>query len=573
MKKVIAEIIYDSLQKEMKENKLTISISQEEIENLIEIPPNSEMGDYAFPCFTLSKILKQPPNEIALFLRKKIGNEPLKFEDIQSSGPYLNFFVDRVALAQKTISEIKAQKHLYGKNKQEKPLKTMVEFPSPNTNKPLHLGHLRNMSIGESISRILEFNGDKVVRANLNNDRGIHICKSMAAYDKYGNNKTPITAKKKSDHFVGDYYVMFNEKSKNDLQLERESHRMLQQWEEGEKKILALWSKMNKWALDGFEKTYKKFGISHDIEFFESKIYKKGKEIVKEGFREGLFYRKEDGAIAVDLKKEGLDEKILMRLDGTSVYITQDLYLAKFKFEKYKLDKSIYVVGNEQEYHFNVLFTILKKLGFEKQMHHLSYGMVELPEGKMKSREGTVVDADDLIDKVQNLVKKELNSRAKLSNSELEKRSLIIALSAIKYLLLKVDIKKNMIFNPKESISFEGDTGPYILYSYARASSILRKIKKQSKPITIKELKRTEIELSKKLGEFKEISLKAYRQLNPTIIAAYAYQLSQIFNEFYHECPVLGSEREYFRKGLVESFKQVLGISLNILGIEALEEM
>jgi arginyl-tRNA synthetase len=573
MKGVIADLIYDSIQKEMKQNKQYLEISKEDIEKLIEIPPVSEMGDYAFPCFALSKLLKQPPNEIALFLRKQIGNELLMFQDIQTSGPYLNFFVNRFELAKKTIAEIKEQKNNYGKMQQQNQLTTMVEFPSPNTNKPLHLGHLRNMAIGESVSRILEFNGDKVIRANLNNDRGIHICKSMIAYQKYGKNNTPLKAKKKSDHFVGDFYVMFNNKSKEVKSLEQESQNMLQKWEDGDKKTLALWTKMNKWALDGFKKTYKKFEIAHDVEFFESQIYKNGKDIILNGLKENIFSQKKDGAIAVDLSKEGLGEKILLRTDGTSVYITQDLYLAKLKFEKYKLDKSIYVVGNEQEYHFNVLFSVLKKLGFEKQMHHLSYGMVELPEGKMKSREGTVVDGDDLIEKVQNLVKKELTSRAKLSNKELENRSLIIALSAIKYILLKVDIKKNMIFNPKESINFEGDTGPYILYSYARASSILRKIKKKSIPMKFNGLMRTEVELSKKLSEFPLIVEKSYEQLNPTIIANYSYQLSQIFNEFYHECPVLGSEKEHFRKTLVESFKQVLANALHLLGIDTLEEM
>jgi arginyl-tRNA synthetase len=548
MKRVIAELIHKALKQELKERKEKIEISLDEIESFIETPPNSELGDYAFPCFFLSRVLKEPPNEIAVFLRKNIGNEPLSFEEIQTSGPYLNFFIDRVAFAQKVISQIKKEKNNYGKTAPEKKINTMVEFPSPNTNKPLHLGHLRNMAIGESISRLLSFNGEKVIRANLNNDRGIHICQSMAAYQKYGKNLTPSKAGKKPDHFVGDYYVMFNEKSKKNEELEIFSHRLLQKWEQGDKEVLALWEKMNKWAFEGFQETYKKFQISHDVEFFESKIYKKGKEIVLDGLKKGIFIERPDKAVIADLKNEGLGEKVLLRIDGTSVYITQDLYLAKLKFEKYNLDKSIYVVANEQNYHFEVLFTLLKKLGFEKEMIHLSYGMVELPEGRMKSREGTVVDADDIIEKVQNLVKKELSSRANLSEKELEKRSLKIALAAIKYILLKSDIKKNMVFNPKDSINFEGDTGPYLLYSYARATSILKKIKTQLKPFTPEKLEKSEVDLSKKLSDFKEVVLKAYTNLNPSLITNYSFQLAKIFNEFYHNCPVIIQRRHTLEK-------------------------
>jgi arginyl-tRNA synthetase len=396
----------------------------------------------------------------------------------------------------------------------------------------------------------------------------------MAAYKFYGRKRTPKMAKKKSDHFVGDFYVMFNKKEKENEKLEIESHRLLQMWEKGDKEVISLWKIMNKWALDGFKETYSKFGIKHDVEFYESEIYEKGREIVEKGLKDKIFSKTKDGAIISDLTKEGYGEKVLLRSDGTSVYITQDLYLAKLKYEKYKIDKSIYVVGNEQEYHFKVLFSILKKLGYNLEgLKHLSYGMVNLPEGKMKSREGTVVDADDLIDEVQNLVKKELQSRDKMSKKLLEERSLKIALSAIKYILLKVDTKKDMIFNPKESIDFEGDTGSYILYSYARASSILKKLKKVEKDYSLNEIEDKEISLVKKLSEFKDVVLKSYRDLNPSIIANYAYQLSQVFNEFYHACPVIDSEKRAFRADLVISFRQVLENSLNILGIEPLEKM
>lgn len=570
MREVISKILVKAIKEE------GVSLKKEEVEKFIGIPPSPEMGDFAFPCFFLAGKLKMSPDEIAINVRGNIEDIPSGFDDIQTKGPYINFFLDRKAVAMDLIEEIKASGDNYGKGKKTV-TKTMVEFPSPNTNKPLHLGHLRNMTIGESVSRILEFNGEKVIRANLNNDRGIHICKSMAAYKFYGKNKTPKLAKKKSDHFVGDYYVMFNKKEKENAKMEIESHRLLQRWEQGgDKEVMDLWKKMNKWALDGFKETYAKFGIKHDVEFFESDIYKNGRDIVEKGLKDKILQKKEDGAIVADLEKEGLGEKVLLRSDGTSVYITQDLYLAKLKYEKYKLDRSIYVVGNEQEYHFNVLFSILKKLGYHFDgLKHLSYGMVNLPEGRMKSREGTVVDADDLIDEVQKLVKKELSSReaGKLLKKQLEEKSLKIALAAIKYILLRVDTKKDMTFNPKESIDFEGDTGSYILYSYARASSILKKLKKYEKNYSLEEIEDKEVALVKKLGEFKEIVLKSYRDLNPSAIANYSYQLSQIFNEFYHACPVINSEKISFRADLVVSFIQVLKNALYLLGIEPLEKM
>lgn len=562
--------------------KKEVELSKKEIENLIEIPPNSEMGDFAFPCFVLSKTLKQQPHEIAKDLRKKI-NPTDEIESVVVNGPYLNFFVNKKLFSENLINEILEQKEKFGSKKFN--LKGMIEFPSPNTNKPLHLGHLRNMAIGESLARIAEFYGEEVIRANLNNDRGIHICKSMVAYQKFGKNKTP--GKTKSDHFVGEFYVKFNKKSKINKKLEDDAKECLRKWEAGDKETIALWKKMNKWALDGFRETYKLFKIKHDRNYYESEIYNYGKEIVAEGIKKRIFKKQKDGSVIINLKKENLGEKILLRADGTSVYITQDLYLAKLKDKEFDLDWSIYVVGNEQDYHFNVLFAILKKLGYDLELKHLSYGMVNLPEGKMKSREGTVVDADDLIKNVQNLVKKELTSRTKLSKKELESRSLKIALAAIKYFLLKVDIKKNMLFNPKESINFEGDTGPYLLYSYARASSILRrvtqahtgssKIQTKAKPrpakTEIKNFEKQEFELAKKLSQFPEVVLSAYKNYNPSLIANYSYELAKTFNEFYHACPVINSENQNFRLNLVKSFRIVLKNSLNLLGIETLEEM
>jgi len=566
------EIISELLQKALKEE--NVKISKEEIEKLIEIPPSIEMGDYAFPCFFLASKLKQDPKEIALQIRENLGNPSKEFQDIQTQEAYINFFVNRKNLAENLIKEILFEKENYRKTKSIKQIRTMVEFPSPNTNKPLHLGHLRNMSIGESVSRILESQGEKVLRANLNNDRGIHICKSMLAYKKYGKNKKP-TKKIKSDKFVGDFYVMFNKKAKKNPKLELESHELLRKWEQGDDETVKLWKKMNIWALKGFEKTYEKFGIKFDKEYFESEMFEKGKEIIYQGVKDKIFKKNSsDESVIINLEKEKLGKKFLIRPDGTTLYITQDIYLAMQKNKKFKLNKSIYVVANEQEYHFKVLFAILKKLGFNSEsLIHLSYGMVNLPEGKMKSREGTIVDADELIEKVQNLVKKELNSREKILKKELELRSLKIALSSIKYFLLKIDAKKNMLFNPKDSINFEGDTGAYLLYSYARASSILRKIKVKQKEFEIKELEKIEWELVKKISQFKEVVLNSYKNLNPSLIANYSYQLSQIFNEFYHVCPVINSKQESFRIGLVKAFRQVLKNSLDLLGIETLEKM
>jgi len=570
MQKEIAKL----LKKAIDDLKEKVKLTEEQIESFIEIPPSAEMGDYAFPCFALAEKIELSPKDIALQVRGNIKKIPEGFSSIETKGPYINFFVDRKKLALNLILEILEKRDNYGKTELEKQKKIMVEFPSPNTNKPLHLGHLKNMSIGESISRILEFSGEKVIRANLNNDRGIHICKSMLAYQKYGKGKKP-SKELKSDHLVGDFYVLFNNKLKNNPNLDVESHEMLRKWEAGDKEIIALAEKMNRWALDGHKETYKKFGIKHDKEYFETQIYEKGREIILDGVKKGIFKQQADSSVKINLEKEGLGEKYLLRPDGTSLYITQDLYLAKLKLEEFKLNSSIYITGNEQEYHFKVLFYLLKKLGFSfaDNLYHLSYGMVNIPEGKMKSREGTVVDADDTITKVQDLVKKELTKREKLSKKEMEKRSLIITLAAIKYLLLKTDIKKTVVFNPKESINFEGNTGPYLLYSYARASSILRKAKKIKKDLNVNQLEQKEIELVKKLSEFKEIISKSFKDLNPSYIANYSYQLAQIFNEFYHTCPVIGSEKESFRILLIEAFRQVIKTSLYLLGIEVLEKM
>ena len=550
-----------------------IKLKEDEILSILEVPSNPELGDIAFPCFKLSSIYKKKPIEIAKELESKIKITK-DLEKIKATGPYLNFFLEKSNLAIEVIKKILKEKEKFGTEKNKQTI--MIEFPSPNTNKPLHLGHLRNMSLGESVSRILEHQGNKIIRANLNNDRGVHICKSMYAYEKWGKNKTPESEKKKTDHLIGDFYVMFSKAAKENPALEEEAQKILQKWELGDKKTIALWKKMNKWAFDGFKETYKLFGIKHDKQYYESEIYGQGKELAQEGLNKKIFIKK-DNAIIADLTDEKLGEKVILRADGTSIYITQDMYLATLKDKEYKLDGSIYVVANEQDYHFQVLFTILKKFGykFTKNLHHLSYGMVELPEGRMKSREGTVVDADDLILETQKLAKTEIKKRfPKLSEKELNIRSLKIALSAIKFMLLKTDHVKNIIFNPNEAISFEGDTGPYIQYSYARASSILKKSKKKPEiKLTSKILKEKEILLIKKLAEFPEVIENAQRNLSPSIISNYTLELAHIFNEFYHQTKVLDSENEIFLLALVESFRIVCKKSLYLLGIETVEEM
>lgn len=566
MKETIVKILKKAIEEEK------IKIEKKEIEPALEVPPSVEMGDYAFPCFILTSKMKMPPSEIALKIRANIKEKD--FKEIQTSGPYINFFIDRKILAVNLIKQIRKDKDKFGSLNLGKGKKVVIEFPSPNTNKPLHLGHLRNISIGESVSRILEFSGEKVIRTNLNNDKGVHICKSMLAYKKWGKNKKP-SKKNKSDHLVGDFYVMYSKKSKNNPKLESEAHEMLRKWEDGNSEIISLWKKMRDWSLKGFSETYKKLGIKHDQEYFESDIYKEGKEIILEGVNKKLFEQEKDGAVSINLEKQGLGKKYLLRADGTTIYMTQDIYLAFLKQKQFNPDELIYVVANEQDYHFKVLFYILNQLGFEKEkLKHLSYGMVNLPEGKMKSREGNVVDIDELIEEVKKLVGKEIKKREpKISKKELENRSNIISLAAIKYFLLKIDAKKNMLFNPKESIKFEGNTGPYLLYSYARANSILRKAKKKNKILCFDDLEKKELELIKKLSDFSEIIANAFNQLNPSLIANYSYELSQIFNEFYHTCPVIDSEKQEFRISLVESFKQVLKNSLSLLGIETLEKM
>lgn len=479
----------------------------------------------------------------------------------------------------------------------------MVEFSSPNTNKPLHLGHIRNNLLGDSVSRLLKASGNNVIKTTLVNDRGVHICKSMLAWLKVGNGATPESTGIKGDHLVGDMYVAFNdiykkeveeliaggmdeETAKKEAPCLKEAHEMLQKWEAGDKEVRDLWARMNGWVLKGFDESYKALGITFDKVYYESQTYLLGKELVQKGLDMGVFVKDQDGSVWCDLTADGLDRKLLIRSDGTSVYITQDLGTAERRFAEYHLDSHVYVVGNEQNYHFQVLKLILKKLGFEwsDNIFHLSYGMVELPEGKMKSREGTVVDADDLIQKMYEEARATSDESGKLADmSEEDKAKLyhMIGLGALKYFIIKVDPKKTMLFNPKESIDFNGNTGPFIQYTHARIRSILRKaaekgIEYAASPLPKVELSAKEIRLIKLLNAFPAKIAEGAQAYSPAVIANYAYDLAKEFNQYYHDTPILKEENEdvlKMRLVLIDTLSAVLRKAMGILGIELPERM
>ncbi|MBD9091411.1 MAG: arginine--tRNA ligase [Bacteroides oleiciplenus] len=479
----------------------------------------------------------------------------------------------------------------------------MIEYSSPNTNKPLHLGHVRNNLLGNALANIVMANGNKVVKTNIVNDRGIHICKSMLAWLKYGNGETPESSGKKGDHLVGDYYVAFDKHYKAEVTellekgmtkeeaeaaspLMNEAREMLVKWEAGDPEVRALWAKMNNWVYEGFDETYRKMGVSFDKIYYESNTYLEGKEKVMEGLEKGFFYKKEDGSVWADLTADGLDHKLLLRADGTSVYMTQDIGTAKLRFADYPIDKMIYVVGNEQNYHFQVLSILLDKLGFEwgKSLVHFSYGMVELPEGKMKSREGTVVDADDLVEEMVNTAKETSNELGKLdglTQEEADNIARIVGLGALKYFILKVDARKNMTFNPKESIDFNGNTGPFIQYTYARIQSVLRKAAEAGIVIPAEipvgiELSEKEEGLIQMVADFAAIVKQAGTDYSPSIIANYTYDLVKEYNQFYHDFSILREENEavkVFRLALSENVAKVVRLGMGLLGIEVPDRM
>lgn len=487
----------------------------------------------------------------------------------------------------------------------------MIEYSSPNTNKPLHLGHVRNNLLGWSLAQIMEANGNRVVKTNIVNDRGIHICKSMLAWQKWGNGATPESTGKKGDHLIGDYYVAFDQhyraelaeltakfkaegmtdeeaekRAKEDSPLMKEAHDMLVRWEQGDKEVRALWKKMNDWVYQGFDETYKAMGVGFDKIYYESETYLEGKAKVEEGLAKGLFFRKPDGSVWADLSDEGLDQKLLLRADGTSVYMTQDIGTAALRFKDYPIDKMIYVVGNEQNYHFQVLSILLDRLGFKwgKELVHFSYGMVELPNGKMKSREGTVVDADELMEEMVSAARRtseELGKFADMTENERNEIARIVGMGALKYFILKVDARKNMLFNPEESIDFNGNTGPFIQYTYARIRSIMRKAEAEGivlpsvLPDTLP-LNEKEVQLIQKLNSFETVVEQAGKDYSPSGIANYCYELTKDFNQFYHDYSILNAESaeaKTLRLALAKNVAKTIKNGMQLLGIEVPERM
>ena len=579
-------------------NKLVPESNKIDEETVIaEIPPKAEMGDLGFPMFGFAKTLKKSPQVIAKEVAEILIKENFP-DEIITEGPFVNIRFNRGAFAENLLNKIFSTKDCYGRVDTLKGSRIMVEFSSPNTNKPLHLGHLRNDVLGESISRILKACGADVRKVSIINDRGLHICKSMLVYQKYGEGKTPQSESIKSDHFVGDWYVRFGKELQNQVEeiMQRdgikkeeaeerapfliEARELLRKWEAGDSETVNLWRKMNDWAMTGMKETYDRTGVSFDQFYFESETYLKGRDEVLKGLDTGLFYKAEDGAVWIDLTEEKLDKKVLLRSDGTSLYITQDIGTAIFRYRDWKFNRLVYVVGSEQEYHFKVLFTILKKLGFEwaQNLYHLSYGMVNLPEGKMKTREGTVVDADDLLDNLKNLAFKEIKEKEReeaVGDPDLTAEK--IALGALHYYLLQVSPTRDMLFNPQESLSFKGNTGPYLQYMGARISSILRK---NSVPADMYDCKLLtsdpEWELLKALADYPNIVGLSAEKMEPSILAVYLYDLSKAFSRFYHDCPILNAESVELvsaRIRLAKGAIYVLKDALDLLCIPFLETM
>lgn len=581
-------------------------------ENMVQLQKTKREfeGSLTLVVFPFLKISRQKPEATA----EAIGNWLVENCEHVERFNVVKGFLNLVLAQQswiKLLNAINADEH-YGERKAgaDAPL-VMIEYSSPNTNKPLHLGHVRNNLLGWSLAQIMEANGNRVVKTNIVNDRGIHICKSMLAWLKWGNGETPESSGKKGDHLIGDYYVAFDKhyreevkeleakyvaegmdaeeaekKAKDEAPLIKEAHEMLVKWEHNDPEVRALWEKMNSWVYAGFDETYKALGVGFDKIYYESQTYLEGKAKVEEGLKKGLFFRKEDNSVWADLSDDGLDQKLLLRSDGTSVYMTQDIGTAEMRFNDYPIDKMIYVVGNEQNYHFQVLSILLDRLGFKwgKELVHFSYGMVELPNGKMKSREGTVVDADDLIAAMIDDARRtseELGKFADMSDEERAEVARIVGMGALKYFILKVDARKNMLFNPEESIDFNGNTGPFIQYTYARIRSILRKAEAQG--ITLPEtfsgnvnLSVKESELIQKMNEYGAAVRQAGIDYSPSGIANYCYELTKEFNQFYHDFSILGADTEdekILRLLIAKNVAKTLKNGMRLLGIEMPERM
>ena len=587
-RKKIAEILTELLENE----KIDGVINEEGV--TAEKPPSPEMGDLGFPMFAFAKLFRLGPPKIASMVAEKLPGA-------SALGPYVNVNLNRAEALKNILSRT------YSRPETLKGSRVMVEFSSPNTNKPLHLGHLRNDALGESISRILSACGAEVFKVCIINDRGIHICKSMLAYKEHGEGKTPESESIKSDHFVGDWYVRFSKDLKEEIEvlqreqglnpkaaeaeapLQKKAHDLLRLWEAGDDETVNLWKKMNAWAFDGWQETYKRTDVSFNKYYYESQTYLLGKNEILKGLEDGIFYREEDGSVQVDLSAEKLDKKVLLRKDGTSLYITQDLGTAIYRHRDWPFDKLVYVVGSEQVYHFKVLFTLLKKLKFDwaENLHHLSYGMVNLPDGKMKSREGTVVDADDLIDSLKEMALQEMQSKDREEAvGDLDETAEKIAVGALHYYLLQVTPTKDMLFNPAESLSFNGNTGPYLQYMGARISSLLRKAGERTQGTNGKadgcaprfELLETdaEWELVKTLMSYNDALILSAQEMDPSVLTSYLYELAKGFSRFYHDCPILSADNPELitaRLALCRSVLEVLKDALHLACIPFLEVM
>jgi len=585
---------------------------QEVAEKMVQLQKTKKEfeGNLTLVVFPFLKISRKKPDETAREIGEYIKQNCEAIADFNAVGGFLNLVIDKKAWLA-LLNEMNLNEKFGEKPVTEASPLVMIEYSSPNTNKPLHLGHVRNNLLGWSLAQIMEANGNRVVKTNIVNDRGIHICKSMLAWLKFGNGETPETSGKKGDHLIGDYYVAFDKhyraevaelkakyvaegmdeeqaekKAKEESPLIKEAHEMLVKWEQNDPEVRALWKKMNDWVYAGFDETYKALGVGFDKIYYESNTYLVGKKKVEEGLAKGLFFRKNDNSVWADLTDEGLDQKLLLRSDGTSVYMTQDIGTAEMRFNDFPIDKMIYVVGNEQNYHFQVLSILLDRLGFKwgKELVHFSYGMVELPNGKMKSREGTVVDADDLIAAMVADAKQtseELGKFKDMSEEERNEIARIVGLGALKYFILKVDARKNMLFNPEESIDFNGNTGPFIQYTYARIRSILRKAQAEGIiiPATLADtmpLNEKEIELIQKLNEFGAAVEQAGKDYSPSGIANYCYELTKAFNQFYHDYSILGADTEeekVVRLVLAQNVGKTLKNGMALLGIEVPERM
>lgn len=587
--------------------------AQEVTEAMVQLQKTKSTfeGNYTLVVFPFLKISRKKPEDTA----QEIGEYVAKHCEAVADFNVVKGFLNLVIAAEAWISllnDIHSDDRFGEKPVTKASPLVMVEYSSPNTNKPLHLGHVRNNLLGWALSQIMQANGNRVIKTNIVNDRGIHICKSMLAWLKWGNGETPETSRKKGDHLIGDYYVAFDQhyrdeisqlkkqfvgegmteeaaetKAKEEAPLMKEAHEMLVKWEQGDPEVRALWKRMNDWVYAGFDETYKALGVGFDKIYYESDTYLVGKAKVEEGLKQGLFFRKADNSVWADLTGDGLDQKLLLRSDGTSVYMTQDIGTAALRFKDYPaLHKMIYVVGNEQNYHFQVLSLLLDRLGFEwgKDLVHFSYGMVELPNGKMKSREGTVVDADELIEEMISDARKtseELGKFADMSDEERNNIARIVGLGALKYFILKVDARKNMLFNPAESIDFNGNTGPFIQYTYARIRSILRKAdaEGQSVPTSLAgdmPINDKEIELIQKMNEYASVVLQAGKDYSPSGIANYCYELTKEFNQFYHDYSILNAEDEkqkIVRLVLAKNVAKIIKNGMRLLGIEVPERM